>query len=148
METQKIILKGKDYIGKFSANKEQKELYGGERFIETAQDYYRWEGIGQIENSKTKESYGFSLITKWNRALSEERKGLLESLVLIKRKELNETPDARVVDQQSVYDLVLKEMYEDIIKGRENNEPRSKISPKALLYEELVDKGLVAKEEL
>jgi len=144
MEGQKATLQGDNYLGRFSATQEQKEFWAGSEYTEHLEDNYRWQGVGIIEHTETGEAHRFLLTTEWNPYGRE--KGLVECLVRMKGEWPNTRPNTKIVNQKSVYDLLLGQMYEDTREG-EKSEIIPKISPKPLSYEELLDRGFVTEEK-
>jgi hypothetical protein len=143
MEKQEATLQGDNYSGMFSASQEQEELWAGSGYTESLEDNYRWYGVGIIKHLQTGESHRFLLSTGWNPYGKE--KGLVEYLVRIEGEWPDMIPNTRIVNQKSVYDLLLGQMYEDAREG-EKNEIIPTVFPKPFSYEALLDRGLVTDE--
>jgi len=144
MERQEATFQGHNYSGRFSATQEQKEFWAGSEYTEHVETNYRWQGIGIIKHNETGESHKFLLTTEWHPY--EKEKGLVECLVKIKGKGFNKRSDTKIVNQKSVYDLLLGQMYEDAREG-DKNEIIPSVFPKELAYEELLDRGALTEEE-
>ena len=140
-----VTLQGGRYLGKFSASEKKTERWVGSEYAEHLEDFYYWEGIGIIEDTQTNEAHRFFFNTP-GRESGRHTLGELENEIVRIEGEWGRETNPQIIEKKSVYDVVLQQMYEDAREGEET-EIIPSVFPKALNYEELLNRALVADEK-
>lgn len=138
-------LQGHKYLGRFSAEEEETECWTGSEYAEALHNFYHWKGKGIIVDIQTKEAHRFIFRTP-KRDTVRVSNGQLENEIVRIEGEWGRETKPHIIKKESIYDMVLQQMYEEAKEG-EKTKIIPSVFPEALKYEDLLNKGLVAEKK-
>jgi hypothetical protein len=140
--SDKVILNGEKYVGRFLGNKSTDKSWTRGEYTEREVRGYFWNGEGIVTNTETKESERFLFVTEGD---EHGRSYTLEHELVSFDEKPPFHKESRIVKYGEVVDLVLEKMYEDSMKALEGvNVIIPHISVPRLKANELVEMGLVS----
>jgi len=134
----KLTLEGRQYQALFHAEEMHTTVRVGDHYYEREEPAYYWKGTGLIRKGGQIQRFLFRT-TNWRKKQSLE-----ESLIQFDRQYWKKQPE--IVDKESVYDLLLQQMY-NASQSKQDDEPVPDIRPEKLSYEICFDLGYLAEDE-
>ncbi|MBU2052914.1 MAG: hypothetical protein ABIJ14_02595 [Nanoarchaeota archaeon] len=144
---EELVLTGNKYYGRFLVDKRSRNIRCGDHYTEHERKVYWYKGEGLIKNLNSEGEVKFILDTKDS---FDSSIPLEEYFIWIKKEEFcsEKVNNSLIVKRKDVMDILLESMCNEVENRlREGEKIIPSIVVLDLIYEDLLERGLIAEEK-